>query len=190
MKIVSAVECLESNIDGEEMELRVRFDIDLELSGNSFYDRKGIYVTFDKDGKILCFPNLGDNTYRNPMKYVVLGRAVEEILKFEGERIKKVYDKAVNIYTKEYINKVEALEKESGYRELISKELNLIKEIEEQEARLKRARKEERKESLRSLIDSLTLERNLLVEKEIKPIKQELRRLDVCQRKAIAKLEI
>lgn len=66
------------------------------------------------------FPNLGDNSYENPIKYVTMGKAVEEILTFEGDRVKNVYDKAMEIY-KEFEAKEVALREETNYNELNSK---------------------------------------------------------------------
>ena len=135
------------------------------------------------------FTNLGDNSYENPIKYVTMGKAVEEILTFEGDRVKNVYDKAMEIY-KEFEAKEVALREETNYNELNSKRWLLNSEITDKMNLLKRARKEEKNIALQEEVDSLISEVEALHNDVIEPIELEFRKLRVSMSKSVAELEI
>lgn len=123
------------------------------------------------------------------MKYIALGKAVEEILAFEGDRVKNVYDRAMVIY-KDYKIKEKALRKERNYDELESKKWSLNSIVSEKIDLLKRARKEEKRILLKEEIDALISERDLLSKDKIEPIALELRKLESSMMKSVAELEI
>lgn len=189
MKLTSKVDGLQYNVDTREKIIRIQYDIDLEISDDDFFNKKKIIVLYDKNGKILRFPNLGDNSYENPIKYVVLGKAVEEILAFEGDRIKNVYDKAIEI-EEFYKKKIIALKTETNYNELSYKRHEINTLIGEKLDSLNKARKEERKKILREEIDSLILEREKLNYDKINPIEWELVKLKDFKEKSITELEV
>lgn len=48
MKLISKVDRLESDLNGEEMLICIKFDIDLEICDDNFFNKKRIYIKFDK----------------------------------------------------------------------------------------------------------------------------------------------
>lgn len=99
MIITSNVLRMTTDIDGEELLMELKFDIDLQVSEDYPYNKKLLYVKFNKDGKVIDFPSLGDDTHYNPRKYIAKGKAVERILALEESNyIKELYNKSLEIY--------------------------------------------------------------------------------------------
>lgn len=189
MKLTSKVNGLRPNLNRNEMYLSIEFNIDLELSEDRFYNNKKIYVEFNKDGEISYFPRLGDSAYENHMKCIAIGKAVEEILAFEGDKAKKVYDDAIKIYNS-YKVKKDNFCKESNYNELHSRWWSLNLKIKDKLVLLQKTRKEEQKESLRKEIENLKQEKDLLDEKKLRYIERYLNELKLSMLRSISNLEI
>ena len=188
MKLVSKVDGLKMNLKKDKMFISIRFDVDLELYEDSLYNKR-IYVEFDKDGKIVYFPNLEDNTCENYMKYIALGKAVEEIVSYEGNRVKKVYDNAMQIYNT-YNLKRDTFLKESNYNELKSELSSLNTAILDKMELLIDTKKEERKEVLRKEIEELKLKKDLLDKNKIAELESTLQELKLSMIKSISSLEV
>ena len=99
MIIKSNVFRMTTDIDGEEYLMEVKFDIDLQVSDDYPYNKMLLYVKFDKDGKVVDFPSIGDDTHYNPRKYVAKGKAVERILALEESNyIKELFEKSLEVH--------------------------------------------------------------------------------------------
>ena len=176
MKLKSKVDGLKMNLKKDKMFISIIFDIDLELYENSIFNKKSINVEFDNNGKIVYFPKLEDSNGETYMKYIAIGKAIEEIVSYEGDRIKNVYDNAMQIYNT-YNLKRDTFLKESNYNELKSELLIDIK-------------KEERKEVLRKEIEDLQLKKDLIDKNKIAEIELILQELKLSMIKSISNLEI
>ena len=71
----------------------------VSLSNESTLNDFNLSVSFDKHGNIVSFPTLAKSSADKSYDvYIKRGRAVSEILRFEGRRAKSLYDKAFVIF--------------------------------------------------------------------------------------------
>lgn len=189
MRLTSRVNGLKMNLKKDKMFISIIFDVDLELYENSIFNKKRINVEFDKNGKIVYFPKLEDNNGETYLKYIAVGKAVEEIVSYEGDRIKNVYDNAIKIYDT-YNLKKDTFLKESNYNKLKSElsSLNSITLTKMEE--LINTKKEERKEVLRKEIEELKLKKDLLDKNKIAELESTLQGLKLSMIKSISSLEV
>ena len=189
MKLKSKVDGLKMNLKKDKMFISIIFDIDLELYENSIFNKKRINVEFDNNGKIVYFPKLEDSNGETYMKYIAIGKAIEEIVSYEGDRIKNVYDNAMQIYNT-YNLKRDTFLKESNYNELKSELSSLNTAILDKMELLIDIKKEERKEVLRKEIEDLQLKKDLIDKNKIAEIESILQELKLSMIKSISNLEI
>lgn len=190
MKLNNKVDRMELNINpytyGTEEMLVVRFDVDFEFSQDESSDKQSFCVTFNKDGIIDNFPDIKFNS-KNPIRYVVLGDVVKEIMSYEGERAKKTYNKAMDII-KAHEEQKDTLINDTNYNDLKKNRILLTSAIDSKRDEFKRARNANRKSALEHELNSLLEEERALNNEHISPIEQKLNQIEFHKRKAISEL--
>ena len=185
MKIVKSIERFEKSYFSTEECLLVKFDIDLEACHDSS-DDISFFVKFDKQGKIINFPNIKIDSV-NPISYIALGRAIEAIVSMEGDTMKSLYERALNINSK-YESKKESLKENTEYKQFCLILSNLNSLIRKKDLELKAIKKTFDKNNIKNELNELLSKRDALYKNSIVPIELELVKLDTEKTGEIAKI--
>ena len=156
-------------------------DEDESMNEEESMNNLSLNVAFNSDGKIVHFPNVEFNS--KPIMYVLFGKAVEEIISYEGDRIKNAYNKAIDI-VKEYELQKDALK--SKINNQIERVVNILSDKREE---VEKTQDLEIKAHLQNEIYVLRKEEEHL-RSNLPLIEMEVNRLDRKANRAISELTI
>lgn len=188
MIILKEIDRLAIDSNGEKDLLSMVYDIDLQIEGEiDFFNRKKIYIEFNEDGEMREFPSLGGNSCTNPYYHIYLGRAIENIIQFDKEKIKSIFSQMIS-FKDDCLRKINDTTDEFEYSRY-NKELdNLSSEYRDLQEKQSRARKEERKEELQKEMNLISEKCAKIKDNHITPCKEEMQKHRTDYYAKVAKL--
>ena len=176
MIILKEINKLTTDLNGEKDILSMVYDINLQVEGEiDFFNCKRIYIDFNEDGEMIEFPSLGGCSCANPYYHIYLGRAVENIIQIDKEKIKRMFSQMLSLKD-DCLRRINDTKDEFEYPRY-NKELdNLSYEYRELQEKQSRARKEERKEELQKEMDLISEKCAKIKDNHITPCKEEIQK--------------